>query len=182
MGPQYPCRDCSFNPSIRILTSVNLSFLLADFNLLPPAIWIVPGVAPLHIVQGQPLAPDWSNMLTITGLAISMVVNALVMSLIILRVFKVFREVKTTSDEQILGPKAGGSTLRPIIFVLIESGMLLFSIQLVRLVTGILACWTDNVGADYAYPLIPGIHGMLNVSIRSDIFYIFILLTIHIRA
>ena len=98
------------------------------------------------------------------GLAVSMTVNALVTGLIVFRVFKVFQEVKGISNEQILGA-TGRSTLRPIIFILIESGMALFSIQLARLVAGSLT--TD--GAIKSYNLIVGIHEMLNVSIGSDI-------------
>ena len=93
-----------------------------------------------------------------------MTVNALVTGLIVFRVFKVFQEVKGISDEQILGATRK-STLRPIMFILIESGMALFSIQLTRLVVGFLK--TD--GAIRSYNLIVGTHEMLNVSIKSDI-------------
>ena len=98
------------------------------------------------------------------GLAVSMTVNALVTGFIVFRVLKVFQEVKGISDEQILGTTRK-STLRPIIFILIESGMALFSIQLSRLVVRSLAI--DD--AIKSYNLIVGIHEMLNVSIRSDI-------------
>ena len=76
-----------------------------------------------------------------------------------------FRQVKTgTADDQILGV-TGGSTLRPIMFILIESGMALFSIQLVRLVVSIVA-----TGPAYnAESLMIPIHEMLNVIIRSVI-------------
>ena len=73
----------------------------------------------------------------VAGLALSMTVNALVTGLIAFRIFKVFREVKTaTANDQILGV-TGGSTLRRVVFILIESGMALFSIQLARLVVTI---------------------------------------------
>jgi len=51
----------------------------------------------------------------------------------------VFLQVKaaTTSTERILG-SGGGTPLRHIIFVVIESGMALFAIQLVRLVITLL--------------------------------------------
>ena len=98
------------------------------------AIWITEGAAPLSIVQGQIYIPKWSDTLTIAGLALSMTVNALVTGLIVFRIFKVFQQVKTnTLDEQILGV-TGGSTLQHIIFIIIESGIALFSIQLARLV------------------------------------------------
>ena len=90
---------------------------------------------------------------------------ALVTGLIVLRIFKVFQEVKTgTLDDQTLGT-TGGSTLKRVIFVLIESGMALFSIQFARLVVTILT--TDTAFA--AYYIIVGIHEMLNVIIRSVI-------------
>ena len=103
------------------------------------------------------------NTLFITGLALSMTVNALVMGLIVFRIVKVFREVNPTSDERNLGV-THGSKLRSMIFVLIESGMILFSIQLVRLVVGHPANAVPR-----AYCLFVAIHEMFNVIIRSNI-------------
>ena len=57
----------------------------------------------------------------------------------------------------------GGSKLRSIIFVLIESGMALFSIQLARLVVTIMIA---KESAAVAFNFIVGIHEMLNVIIR----------------
>ena len=92
-----------------------------------------------------------------------MTVNALVTGLIVFRIFKVFRQVKSTSEDQKLGATgSGGSKLRSVIFVIIESGMALFTIQLVRLVlsSGNLV----TVDAIYkAYELIVVTHQMLNV-------------------
>ena len=73
-----------------------------------------------------------------------------------------FQEVKfstTTSDENSLGI-TGGTKLWSIMFVIIESGMALFSIQLARVVV------SNSLGktADFhAFSLIVGIHEMLNV-------------------
>lgn len=64
----------------------------------------------------------------------SMTLNALVTGLIVFRIFKVFREVKVASEPNFALTDAPGSTLESIIFAIIESGMALFSIQLVRLV------------------------------------------------
>ena len=114
LGLQYPCCNRSFNPSIRIPKSVSLYYSVADFNLLFLVIWIVAGssAAPRHlVVEGHFLAPAWQNALGITGLAMSMVLNALVMGLMVFRISKVFQRLKPTSDEQILGA-TGGSTLR----------------------------------------------------------------------
>ena len=84
-------------------------------------------------------------------LAVSITVNALVTGLIVFRILKVFRGVKNLTS---------GSTLRPIIFVVIESGVALFSIQLVRLI--ITPLMSD--AADKAYELIVVIHQMFNVN------------------
>ena len=124
-------------------------------------------------VQGQPSSPEWSATLVIAGLALSMTVNALVTGLIVFRIFKVFKEVKTaTADDQILGD-TGGSTLQRVIFIIIESGMALFSIQLTRLVAVIVT--TD--AANNAYVLISGIHEMLNVIMTINHCYVILLIT-----
>ena len=115
--------------------------------------------------------PSWGNTLTLTALTASMVVNALVTGLIVFKILKVFLEVKPTSVERTLGllSSTGSPKLRHIIFIIIESGMALFSIQLVRLVI------TSLDQNDFLTPsslitainfVIP-IHQALNVIIRS---------------
>ena len=117
----------------------------------------------MFYVEGQLYAADWDAPLQETGLALSMTVNALVTGLIVFRILKVFQEVKTgTADDQMLGV-TGGSTLRRVAFIIIESGMALFLIQLARLVVVIV-----NTDASYdAFEFIAGIHEMLNVSINN---------------
>ena len=115
----------------------------------------------LSIIQGQLYIPRWSDILAITDLALSMTVNALVTGLIVFRILKVFQEVKTSTAV------TGGSTLRRVIFIIIESGVALFSIQLARLVATVLSGMDEAVRN--AYYLIVGIHEMLNVIIRSVI-------------
>ena len=135
---------------------------LTDFNLWFLAMWIA---------SGTPWFDDsaWIDILTLTSLTLSMAVNALMTGLIVFSIFKVFQKVKTsTADDKILGV-TGGSKLRRIIFILIESGMALFSIQLVRLVVSIV---TTDAAYD-AFNLIVGIHEMLNVIIRSVIVTLF---------
>ena len=80
----------------------------------------------------------WGGTLGLTGLAASMVVNALVTGLIVFKILKVFLSVKATSVEQTFGSlsSTGGPKLRHIIFIIIESGMALFAIQLARVVIG----------------------------------------------
>ena len=97
-----------------------------------------------------------------------MTVNALVTGLIVFRIIKVFRGVKTTVDDRILGV-TGGSPLWRIIFVLTESesGMLLFSIQIAQLIL----YWVRTDAANDAYELIVHLNQlqMLNVIIISVI-------------
>ena len=111
----------------------------------------------------------------LTGLVTSMAVNALVTGLIVFKILKVFLEFKPTSVERTLGSlsSTGGSKLQHIIFIIIESGMALFAIQLVRVVlTTLVAAKTVStawIGMDFVI----GIHEMLNVIIRSVHFYLF---------
>jgi len=69
----------------------------------------------------------------------------------------VFWEVRTSAEDKNLAI-TGGSTLRPIIFILLESGMALFSIQLIRLVVTPVNTHTEGV----IFYLILFIHEMLN--------------------
>ena len=118
-----------------------------------------------YIFSGVLLVPSWATAIGLSGITLSLTVNALVTGLIVFRIFKVFREIKATSDDQVLGA-AGGNKLRRIIFILIESGMALFSIQLSRLVV------TIPVGTTAAYraiSVIVGVHEMLNVIITMNL-------------
>ena len=130
-------------------------------------IWIVGVTAPSVIIQGQVTILNWGRTLAATGLALSMTVNAVVTGLIVFKIFKVFQAVKTSvADGHISGVTASdGSTFRHVIFILIESGMALFSIQLARLVV----IMVGTNAAMKAQMLIIPIHQMLNVVIRSII-------------
>ena len=144
------------------MTDSNLWFLLV--------LWIASGGGFLVIVQGRIDIAEWSNIVGVAGLALSMTVNALETGLIVFRIFKVFQEVKTgTADDQMLGV-TGGSRLQRVIFIIIESGMVLFSVQLARLVVTIV---NTDAANHAAYYLISGIHEMLNVIIRSIIAMLF---------
>ena len=103
-----------------------------------------------------------------TGLATSMAVNALVTGLIVFKILKVFLEVNPILVELTLD-STGGTKLRHIIFIIIESGMALFAIQLIRLVFFILPMESTLYDINYAIV----IHQMLNVIIRSVHFYFF---------
>jgi len=116
-------------------------------------IWIT-SISSQFYAQGEILFPAWARDLILAGLAITMTVNALATGLIVFRIFMVFRQSGVTSDDH-------GTKLRSIIFVIIESGLLLFSIQLARLVVTIL---TVDAGYDVdVYDLIVPIHQQLNV-------------------
>jgi hypothetical protein len=118
--------------------------------------------------------PPWMSTLPVTGLATSMVVNALMTGLIVFKILKVFLEFKPTSVEQTLGSLNSTrlSKLGHIIFIIMESGMALFAIQLVRVV---LTSLDEQLGTDvnvlwFGMEFVIGIHEMLNVIIRSDLF------------
>ena len=106
-----------------------------------------------------------------------MAVNALVTGLIVFRILKVFLEVKaaSTSVERSLG-SAGGSKIRHIIFVIIESGMTLLVIQLVRMVLEVIVPSPSQSAPGpvlFAYQYVLLIGEMFNVIIRSVHFYFF---------
>ena len=86
--------------------------------------------------DGGVLSAHWGDTLALTALATSMVVNALVTGLIVFKILKVFLGIRPTSVEQTLGSlnSTGGPKLQHITFIIIESGMALFAIQLVRVV------------------------------------------------
>ena len=91
-----------------------------------------------------------------------MAVNALVTGLIVFKIFKVFSEVETSSVEQSVG-STRGDKLQHVIFVIIESGMALFVIQLIRVVFFNLP--EDSETLDDVYNFVICIHQMLNVII-----------------
>ena len=110
-----------------------------------------------------------------------MAVNGLVTGLIVFRILKVFLEVKaaSTSVKRSLG-STGGSKFQHIIFVIIESGMMLLVIQLVRIVLeatiGVPVQFVRPGPVVFASNYILVINEMFNVIIRSVHFY-FICLT-----
>ena len=97
----------------------------------------------------------------LTALISSIAVNALVTGLIVFRILKVFMEVKaaTTSIDRTLG-STRSNPLQHILFVIIESGMALFAIQLVRFVLYLVPSVHLN-----AIDLIIGINEVFNVII-----------------
>ena len=137
----------------------------------------------LTLEQDMSVTAPWGNTLTMTSLATSMAVNALMTGMIVFKILMVFLEFKPTSVERTLGSLGSteGSKLRHVIFIIIESGMVLFAIQLVRVVLTSLmmqTVFTDITGPLVGMELVIGIHEMFNVIIKSFLFYIFLLLMI----
>ena len=104
-----------------------------------------------------------------------MAVNGMVTGLIVFRILKVFLEVKaaTTSVERSLD-STGGTKFRHIIFVIIESGMMLFVVQLARLVLEVVVEPSQSVTSVpliFAVDYLLVINEMFNVTIRSVHFY-----------
>ena len=90
----------------------------------------------------------------VAGLAISIIVNAVMTVLIVFKILKVFWQVKTTSDD---------GTLWRILFIIIESGILLLFIQVFRMVTTLV----NTDAANNAYSITVIMHDAFNVIIRS---------------
>jgi len=113
------------------------------------------------IAQNEVDETVWGDRLVLTSLITSMTVNALVTGIIVFKISKVFRRVKsvTTSAEKSLGI-AGGTKLRSVIFIIIESGMALFAIQLARVIITTTVMVSD--AAFYAFEFIVAIHEIVN--------------------
>ena len=96
-----------------------------------------------------------------------MAVNTLVTGLIVFKILKVSLGVDAILVERTLG-STENTKLRHITFIIIESGMALFAIQLVRLVFSILAIQSESqntLNLNNIY-LVTGIQKMLNVIIK----------------
>ena len=203
VGSKYPFRYHSFINGNRIHRSVTDPIFIwyANFNLMSLATWLgsdsqlssnfkfPSGAAlwtsvdkwlegsigvnffPLEDNSGRPLDP-----LMIISFALSMAVNALVTALIVLKILKVFLEVEPTPVERNLD-ETGRIKLRHIVFIIVESGMALFAVQLVRVV---LSCLPLNTSTILAFNLTIGINQMFNViiiSVHSSSFILLITLT-----
>ena len=103
-----------------------------------------------------------------TGFASSMAVNTLVTGMIVFRILKV-----TGARPSAL---TGGSKFRHIMFIIIESGMALFAIQLVRVVMAFIIVQVARKQGLYfqgAYDFVVVINQMLNVIIIRSIHFYF---------
>ena len=132
---------------------------------MPPATWLAKAISGNAINNNG--ASYWPNTVGITGLAASMAVNALMTGMIVFRILKA-TGVKPTSVERTLG-STEDNKFRHIIFIIIESGMALFAIQLVRFVLQfIISLPLDSeqqLRLDVAIDFVTVINQMLNVII-----------------
>jgi hypothetical protein len=161
-------------PSILALAYLGLSIyldLLPDLNLLPLVIWLA-ALGTYYIVDGGIDQTLWGLIATIISVAFSMAVNALVTGLIVYKIFKSFRKIQqnSTSAEKSLGV-IGGRKYRSVIFVIIESGIALFAIQLVRVILTLPPIF-DSTPIYVAFNYIVVTHQMLNVIITLVIIYL----------
>ena len=154
-------------PSILAFAFLGPSFYLdslADLDLLPLVMWVATDGSLAGIDE-----TDWGKKLVLTSLITSMAVNALVTGLIVFKIFKVFQEVKSVTTSEDKSFITHGNKLRSVTFIIIESGMALFAIQLARFVISATAtALGSGIGAMYyAYLSIVSIHVMVNVIISS---------------
>ena len=109
--------------------------------------------------------------MVITGLAASMAVNALMTGMIVFRILKA-TGVKPTFVERILGStESEGNKFQHIMFIIIESGMALFAIQLVRFMLEFISVPVEQVHILIAADdFVVVINQMLNVIIIRSSF------------
>ena len=134
---------------------------------MPPATWLA--VAFTGNIDKNNGISYWPITLFITGLAASMAVNALMTSMIVFRILKA-TGVKPTSIERTLG-STEGNKFRHIMFIIIESGMALFAIQLVRIVLAFILVPVEQLPfIEFAGDVVIAINQMLNVIIIRSSF------------
>ena len=142
------------------------------------ATWLATNGAIIKDDVGLQVIEIWGDTLVLTALVASMVVNALVTGLIVFKILEVFLEVRPTSvdSEQTSLNSTEGHKLRRIIFIIIETHMALFAIQLARVVITsleepqtVLGPLNLVIALDFVIP----IHQALNVIITSVHFYLY---------
>jgi len=121
-------------------------------------IWMA-GMGSTFIDQGVIRQHVWGEALVLTGLTASMIVNALVTGLIVFRIFKVKR-VSTPEDKSFGITRRHKLQVRSVLFVIIESGMALFAIQLARVAISATQGLTN--AEYYAFLFITSIQEILN--------------------
>ena len=155
-------------PSILTLAYLGLSIypdlLLPDFNLLPLGLWLA-AEGEIYTTDSTIQLIRWETIEAEIYVPFPMAVNALVTGLIVYKIFKAFREVQqgSTPAEKSLDV-IGGRKYRSLIFVIIESGIALFVIQLLRIILR-LPPFSNSTPIIFTSNFIVAIHHMLNVII-----------------
>ena len=104
-----------------------------------------------------------------------MAVNGLMTSMIVFRILKVTGAMPSTSFEQTLGSN-GRNKFRHIMFIIIESGMALLVIQVVRFVLGFIpepVTAAQRMGLETASDFVIAINEVLNVIIIRSVFFFY---------
>jgi hypothetical protein len=100
----------------------------------------------------------------VASIVLSMIVNAYATGLIAFEIIKVYRNVKPTLETSKSLGSYGGMKYRNVISIVIESGMVLFCVQLVRVVLLVRFEITGSEIYINALEIVIGIHEILNVS------------------
>ena len=115
-------------------------------------------IGSFHISPHLIVTTNWGpTKILATCLAISLTVNVLATGLIIFKILRVLLSLYNSP---------GTIRLRSIIFILVESSVTLFSIQLVRLVLTFLS---TDIAIKLSQPIV-GMHQMLIVIISSNFY------------
>ena len=125
-----------------------------------------------QIVPYEILEAPWGIWLGVASIVLSMIVNAYATGFIAYRIIKMYHEMMPTRDPT-LGNYGGGIKYRNVISIIIESGMALFCIRLIRVALTVYFELTGSIVPSNALQIVIGIHEILNVStiITFVIFY-----------
>ena len=147
------------------LVNPRLTSLTGLFNLFPPslALWLACANASQILPNGILQAP-WGTWMGVASIILSMIVNAYATGLIAFKILKVQRDVsKSTVTSRTLG-NYGGIKYWNVLSIIIESGMVLFCIQLIRVVLIVNYEITGSEIPLNALEIVIPIHEILNVS------------------
>ena len=137
---------------------------------MPPATWLADTFS--GNAYNNNGASYWPNAVGLTGLVASTAVNALMTGMIVFRILKA-TGVEPTSVERTLG-STESNKFRHIMFIIIESGMALFAIQLVRIAMGFIPVSVEQLPFLIAASnFVVATNQMLNVIIIRFLFLLF---------
>jgi hypothetical protein len=154
---------------------------------IPLALWLACANAST-ILPNQILQAQWGIWMGVAAIVLSMIVNALMTGLIVVRILKAKQfQVRPELHPQALGEQTlpslelgsyGGMKYWSVLEIIIESGMALFCIQLIRVVLqviDILEMTSSDVPLNALVIVIP-IHEILNVSSYYNICHCYFLI------